>query len=610
MIQSKLKTWMDIENYLCPRISRSSLLPKQDSELAAYSLTIWGLVVTELVGAQVLDVQQWLVQLADYPLPDISSKLSEAALWFRSFCRDYPWCNQNSFRTFKRSLGDSPLVHILFSIIRNQICRYLEFPCSSRLSPLLTFCEFWSRIPIGSKELEREARNLYLTTEDTFPTSHRLTSMEISFLQGVVWSFGDSVLASFRESGFRPRFSNGATSEIRRRQGVVAKAECLVVKDGTLQGHLAKQLNLEIDWTDKPRDLVSRWVSVPKNVQKRRSIAAEPTVNAFLQQAVADLMRRALLTPLFSIDLEDQQLNRDLALEGSISRDYATIDLSSASDSIGCTLVSDIVKHPFLRMLLWCTRTKRMDVGGKVIDLKKFCSMGSAVCFPLECLIFRSLILLAEHVSGCVPRQSGVYGDDLIVHESIYSTLLDILSRAGFTVNSNKTFPPYSPFKESCGGEYYAGVEVPVLRLSRSLSLGSHPEDVMSHVATINRFVSYPLTRRYMIAKLNPVGKGIPFTHLEEGYGLVTQNLFPNSRGYSMRYNLPLFRHEIYISRVKVEQEYDYSKSALALQMWLFHADQSLRTTVSSPLDDIRPAYFPISDRWVRTWSSAYEFGW
>lgn len=611
MVQTKLKPWFDLQNdILRSRTIRSARLTKQDSELAAYSLTVWGIAVTEMIGIPELNVRQWLVQLADFPLTDISSKLSEAALWFRSFSSDYPWCNQRSFRTFKRSIGDSPLVSILFSIIRREIEKFLEFPCSSRLSPLLTFCEFWSRIPIGSSQLTKMAKDQYLTAENTMSSSHDLKPCEIDFLRGVFDRFGDLMVARYRKYGFNPRFSNGATSEVSRRQGLVQKAKLIRVTPGSLQYHLVKQLDLDIDIVDKRDDLCSRWVAVPKNVLKRRSIAAEPTVNAYLQQGVAELMSGCLLHPPFSIDLEDQEWNRDLALVGSISRDYSTIDLSSASDSIGYALVSDIVRHPFFRMLLWGTRTKEMNVSGERIRLKKFCSMGSAVCFPLECLLFRSFVLLAEYETGRKPRQSGVYGDDIIVHEEIYPEVLDILTRAGFTVNSRKTFPPYSPFKESCGGEYYSGVEVPVLRLSRSLSLDTSPQAVMSHVATINRFVGYPLTRRFMIASLSPVSKGIPFTHAGMGYGLVTENLFPNSHGYSMRYNDQIQTNEIKTSQICIEQERPIDDDAIALQLWLSYADKSKRLQVLSPLDDIRPIYYPYQLNWRWEWKAASYFGW
>jgi hypothetical protein len=83
----------------------------------------------------------------------------------------------------------------------------------------------------------------------------------------------------------------------------------------------------------------NRITFVPKDAQKERTIAIEPTLNLYLQLGVDGFIRRRLKR--FGVDLDSQLKNQVLARLGSLQDDensFVTIDLSAASDSLSLKL--------------------------------------------------------------------------------------------------------------------------------------------------------------------------------------------------------------------------------------------------------------------------------
>jgi hypothetical protein len=116
------------------------------------------------------------------------------------------------------------------------------------------------------------------------------------------------------------------------------------------------------------------------------------------------------------------------------------------------------------------TRSRNANVEGEVIPLFKFASMGSALTFPIEAIIFTIIALMGsgtptEHlpVRRAVGRVS-VYGDDIVVPVDNVGHVVDLLEAFGFKVNKHKSFWK-GYFRESCGKEYYAGTDVSIVRL-------------------------------------------------------------------------------------------------------------------------------------------------
>jgi hypothetical protein len=223
---------------------------------------------------------------------------------------------------------------------------------------------------------------------------------------------------------------------------------------------------------------------VPKTTLTRRSIAIEPLLNNWMQSSVDSAMRSRLAAA--GNDLLDQDRNRQMAWEGSFdSTDgFCTIDLSSASDSISTELVRDLLPPDWF-YLLDRLRSKSYSYNGVTRRYEKFCSMGNGFCFPLQTLLF--LAICSASNAGQIRVDFRVYGDDILVRKDAFPAVTDLLGRCGFTLNKKKTFSK-GVFRESCGGDFWQGVDV------RPAELGSL--DSIEQVFTFHNLLS----RSYMCA--------------------------------------------------------------------------------------------------------------
>lgn len=204
---------------------------------------------------------------------------------------------------------------------------------------------------------------------------------------------------------------------------------------------------------------------VPKNAKTHRVIAIEPLLNSFCQKGVEQELL-ALMRP-FGINLSDQSRNRRLAREGSVTGLLATMDLSSASDLIALMLGKVLLPPSWFRL---CDdlRSPEYELDGAKHRAEKFFSMGNGFCFPLETLMFWALTRAVVKRAGLSPSDVSVYGDDIIVPAHCASEVRDLFSFCGFKVNVDKTFTS-GPFRESCGADWYKGLDIRPVYLDRHL---------------------------------------------------------------------------------------------------------------------------------------------
>lgn len=195
---------------------------------------------------------------------------------------------------------------------------------------------------------------------------------------------------------------------------------------------------------------------VPKDENKCRTIAIEPLLNMFIQKGVGSYLERVLSRN--GIDIRDQERNRRLAVEGSVTGNLATIDLSDASSRIPRQLVRYLLPADWYALLDTCRSKVGLLPDGEWHTYEMFSSQGNAFTFPLETLIFYALCGAAQENFS---RSEGfsVYGDDIIVPTTSFHDVSDILEWVGGSVNYLKSFN-YGSFRESCGGDYFAGVSV------------------------------------------------------------------------------------------------------------------------------------------------------
>lgn len=228
-------------------------------------------------------------------------------------------------------------------------------------------------------------------------------------------------------------------------------------------------------WPSDLADVVSRliWsrlaivrhnkiVVVPKTALSGRTIAAEPLLNGYLQKGADEYLRLRL--KVAGLDLSSQAANQLMAQAGSDTtrfNPYCTIDLSMASDSLAIELARFLLPPAWFDFLFALRSPEYLLPGEKSTRVyEKFASMGNGFCFPLETLIFASLVVAAYGVTGDpVANNFRVYGDDIIVRQSAALLVLELLRYCGFKPNVDKTFV-FGPFRESCGADFFEGVNV------------------------------------------------------------------------------------------------------------------------------------------------------
>jgi len=248
-----------------------------------------------------------------------------------------------------------------------------------------------------------------------------------------------------------------------------------------------------VTYLEPGEELPVKVIPVPKTLKTPRIIAIEPTCMQYMQQAVLEPLILALENdPILGsfLGFSDQGPNQALARIGSEDGSLATLDLSDASDRVSNQLVRNLARdHPHMLRGLEATRSRAADVPGHgVIRLAKFASMGSALCFPMEAMVFLTLIFVGieKELSTPFSKRSQfrdflgrvrVYGDDLIIPVDYVESVIQSLEYFGASVGLAKSFW-IGKFRESCGKEYYNGFDVSIVKFRRMLptSLSDGPE--------------------------------------------------------------------------------------------------------------------------------------
>lgn len=208
---------------------------------------------------------------------------------------------------------------------------------------------------------------------------------------------------------------------------------------------------------------------VPKNEEKDRLISIQPLGNMVAQRVLGSYLED--FSGWIGIPIRgypgQQQKNRDLAQRGSLDDSHVTFDLSDASNHILPSLIRAVWPIEWYTALD-SLRVRKYRFDNQEFDSGIFSEMGNGYTFPVMTLTIAAL--LVGLYSYCKPKRArlsqmfrnggfAVFGDDIIVPSSIASHVEELLSYAGLKVNSDKSFLS-GPFRESCGGDYYCGVDV------------------------------------------------------------------------------------------------------------------------------------------------------
>jgi len=349
-----------------------------------------------------------------------------------------------------------------------------------------------------------------------------------------------------------------------RLQRVLPAEDHLIVNDS-----FGEHLNERVNFLEPGSEIPVRVITVPKSLKTPRIIAIEPTAMQYAQQGLLRSFLEAwsedgFLRQLIGID--DQDPNRELARSGSLSGDLATLDMSEASDRVSNQHVLALLDDtPELLEAVQACRSRKADVPGHgVLRLAKFASMGSALCFPFEAMVFATVIFLGIERELNTPLtrrtlksfagQVRVFGDDIIVPRDHVLSVVSELENFGFQVNSDKSYWT-GRFRESCGKEYYDGHDVSIVKVRRVLPTRRRDANgVISAVSLRNQLYWAGLWQsaawmdsylKKVISYLPNVAPSSPLLGRESVLGYQFQRLDPNThspltKGWFVSAKVPL----------------------------------------------------------------------
>lgn len=302
-----------------------------------------------------------------------------------------------------------------------------------------------------------------------------------------------------------------------------------------------------------------RVITVPKTLKSPRIIAIEPVCMQYTQQALSrEIVKTLQESPLTSghVNFDNQQVNRDLAMNASASGEFATLDLSEASDRVLYSVAIRMFDRiPDYQGAIAACRTKRAQLpDGQVLALEKFASMGSALCFPVESMYFYTICVVARLARNNLPvtleniynvsRGIYVYGDDLVVPVDEAATIMDYLQKYHCKVNAAKSFWT-GKFRESCGMDAYDGEEVTPTYVRQLCPMNRRDaRQLVSWIEAANHFYKkgFWLTSAHMLSVCESILGALPIMGEQAaGLGKVSFQHLVSAERWNVRYHV----HEV-----------------------------------------------------------------
>lgn len=317
----------------------------------------------------------------------------------------------------------------------------------------------------------RDTQNRLATLDlDTVPTStHRVLDIAASYIAKVLGKYDDEECRALCRFGKRASVgipARKASEAARWELPISGSLEQITWFDSEMsqvddvQEYWCRQLDSDPNRSNYQVTSSLKLTLVPKTFKSLRSIMPNTTIGSYMSFGLGEIMRKRLRREGYDIR-RLQMRHRSLAQSASKHNLLVTADLSSASDSISVALVNRLFPAD------WCEILHRSRIGtvnlpdGSSVESKTFCTMGIGYTFPLQTLVFLALLKAIERTMfhPLDRRTISVYGDDLIYSSRMHDEVLFQFGQVGFVINVDKTFCDGS-FRESCGGDYFRGVDV------------------------------------------------------------------------------------------------------------------------------------------------------
>jgi len=377
--------------------------------------------------------------------------------------------------------------------------------CAVSLRTIRQFCEFFYKTAFRftSKELSM-ARSKYVQTDRDIPEINDWGRVDrMRKLMHTIFPRFSSATTQDILRDFRPRFGPGAffgSEDVTGPDSQFVNAEHFKRSKSTIVGTCDNRHNPYKGYfraypsSREPIKVLNNQntaevLFVPKDSRGPRTISKEPIYSLKMQLSFADFAAQSLSHESDGrINFADQTVNQRIAKESSQDRKYATMDLKDASDRVHYVLTSSLFQHTAgVREFCSRFRTPYASLGAPIkgiksqyrIRLRKHANMGSGLCFPvLALVVYLSAVdsILQNryptsrkrmNIIKMVSRSVYVYGDDLCVPSEFYSYVKEGLESLGLAVNDKKSYVK-GYFRESCGTDYYHGVDVAPVRFRLS----------------------------------------------------------------------------------------------------------------------------------------------
>jgi hypothetical protein len=454
-----------------------------------------------------------------------SEGISFLTITLPAFCADFEksleagFIDPKSFRNFKK-LRAIPhflkgMLGLLFDIETGRLYEqnFIAPDDSAHLVRVIRqLCLTFKKVEIPcAPSRERKSLDSFVQTELSFQEFLPSEEDESYFraLSFVLWS---DMLRHLRLDMLSPKHGPGATAEHvsgNRKYQWLRWHERLenyfpIIGNGYTISVDSEQVLEGVKFIPEDEEQPVRVVLVPKTLKGPRIIAVEPVCMQYVQQGIRECLYDLIESnwpTAGHVNFRDQSINQKLAMIGSSDGSLATVDLSDASDRVPRDLALAMFdSHPDLRDAIdACRSTKAELPDGTIIGpLRKFASMGSALCFPVESMYFYTICVGALLRALSLPvTRSGVnsvrhmvhvYGDDIIVPTAYATIVLDHLRLYNCKVNHSKTFMT-GKFRESCGADVYDGsVVTPTYIRTLKPENKQQASRLLSYCATAHQF--------------------------------------------------------------------------------------------------------------------------
>lgn len=391
----------------------------------------------------------------------------------------------------------------------------LDEPSETAVYCIRQVCRVFKKVKFACSDFrEASAFQRYKQTEavlpETIPETDRLAHFRACC--SVLW--GEVFGPEFSTFGLVPKHGPGATAE---KISGNAKYSHLVWYERLEEAfpvteHYFTSVNhmlddnhglVKLSMVPVQDELPVRVISVPKTLKTPRIIAIEPVCMQYAQQALSRFIVERLQTCNLTrsvIRFDDQTVNQRMALRASSDKSFSTIDLSDASDRIPNRMIEYMLEScPQLLAAVQACRSRSAKLpNGDLVSLKKFASMGSALCFPIESMYFYSIIIHAllwgkesppSRRDICkIAKRVYVFGDDIIIPKGETDTVIEALTHYYCKVNVSKSFWKGN-FRESCGTDAFRGIDVtPIYVREPRPSTRRASARLVSWIATSNLF--------------------------------------------------------------------------------------------------------------------------